>query len=81
VEGTSQLSDIDYCEEDPELEGRNEIARFLDDAFPGTRETLVDVASRNDAPDRVVDAVACLPTGQVFQNVHEVWVMLGGKID
>lgn len=65
---------------DPDREGRDEIARFLGrNAFPGTRETLVDAATRNNAPDRVVDAVTCLPTGQVFQNVHEVWVTLGGK--
>jgi Protein of unknown function (DUF2795) len=62
-----------------DLEARSKIARHLrPSAFPADRETLVNDARSNHAPEPVIRALERLPEGTSFQNVEAVWEALGG---
>lgn len=65
-----------------DVEGRAELATYLDRTpFPAVREQLIGLAMDRRAPDRLVDLLRELPSGQVFTNVAEVWHVLGGGIE
>jgi Protein of unknown function (DUF2795) len=65
-----------------DVEGRSDLARYLGiSAFPGNRQTLVDVATDNNAPDAVVVTLQRLPDGREYQNVNDVWETLGGATE
>lgn len=65
-----------------DVEGRSELARFLDrSAFPAVGTALVDNAMSNEAPDKVVAELRRLPAGREFANVGEVWAALGGGVE
>lgn len=65
-----------------DVQWRSELARFLEhSAFPGSRETLMDSARSNDAPDQLVELLALLPPAREFQHVQEVWEALGGNVE
>jgi hypothetical protein len=62
-----------------DVEGRAELAEYLRGAgFPAVREQLIWSAEDNHAPERIVDRLRTLPSGRTFDNVAEVWVVLGG---
>jgi hypothetical protein len=62
-----------------EVELRSELAMHLNprSAFPGDVSDLLGALDDTNAPDRIRDLVRRLPTGQVFQNVGEVFEALG----
>lgn len=65
-----------------DVEGRAEIARFLDrTAFPATRSALVDDLREHNAPQHIVDLVGELPADREFRNVQEAWSALGGGVE
>jgi Protein of unknown function (DUF2795) len=65
-----------------DVEGRSDLARYLGiSAFPGNRQTLVDVATDNNAPDAMLATLQRLPDGREFQNVNDVWETLGGATE
>jgi hypothetical protein len=62
-----------------EIEERSELARWLKpSAFPGDRQTLIDAARENQAPDAVLERLSGLPEGK-YENVNELWTSLGGR--
>jgi hypothetical protein len=62
-----------------EFEERSELARWLNpSAFPGDRQSLIDAAKENQAPDSVLEKLSRLPEGK-YENVNEVWTALGGR--
>ncbi len=62
-----------------EIEERSEMARWLKpSAFPGDRQTLLDAARENQAPDAVLERLSGLPEGN-YENVNELWTVLGGR--
>ncbi|MFP5347905.1 MAG: DUF2795 domain-containing protein [Actinomycetes bacterium] len=61
-----------------DVEERSDIARFLGiSAYPGDRESLLQTARQNQAPDAVLDDLSRLPEGQQFENVQDVVRALG----
>jgi hypothetical protein len=62
-----------------ELEARSDLARSISPSvFPADRDALLESASRNRAPQPVLDRLIRLPAGQVFENPEAVWRALGG---
>ena len=62
-----------------DVERRSELASYLDrTSFPAVRTQLVEDATSNNAPDRVLAELRQLPDGREFANVNEVWSALGG---
>lgn len=65
-----------------DVEGRSELARYLGPScFPAAGEMLLEAAAMNGAPERVLNELRSLPSGQEFVNVAEVWTRLGGGIE
>jgi hypothetical protein len=59
--------------EDPYVDARAEIARFLGpSAFPGDKATLVEVARDNQATDDVMRVLQDLPPDTTFNTTQEV---------
>lgn len=65
-----------------DVEGRAELASYLDrSAFPCNRDGLVEDATQNSAPDRILEELRRLPGDGDFPNVSEVWVALGHAVE
>ncbi len=61
-----------------DVAGRNELASHLRyTEFPADRERLLTVATEMQAPDRVIAELSRLPDNQTFENVTDVWEVLG----
>ena len=64
------------------VEERSRLAAYLGkEVWPATGEQLLEVARGRDAPDVVVDRLAQLPPGRVFDNLQEAWITLGGGVE
>lgn len=61
-----------------DVEDRSDLARYLGRVYPADRAGLIEAARGNSAPDRLVSMLAKLPEGQQFENVQDVWTVLGG---
>jgi hypothetical protein len=67
----------DAASDDYEL--RSEIARHLEpSAFPASRDEIIGVAPREQAPDEVLRWLERLPEGR-YPNFEAVWEALGGR--
>jgi hypothetical protein len=68
---------------DPDdVDGRAELAGFIGkDPYPLVREQVIDLVKDRQAPDRVIDLVRRLPSGQEFHNINEVWTAVGGHVE
>ena len=65
-----------------EVEERSRLAAYLGkEVWPATGEQLLEVARGREAPDVVVDRLAQLPPGRVFENLQEAWAELGGGVE
>jgi hypothetical protein len=65
-----------------EIEQRSELARHLGPApFPGDRDSLLEAARKEYAPDAVIRQLESLPPGEQFENVQAVWVALGHETE
>ena len=61
---------------------RRELVRHLHASwFPCDRTTLLEGASREDAPDEILALLEALPEGRRFRTMYEVWGALGGDTD
>jgi Protein of unknown function (DUF2795) len=68
--------------ESDDVEGRAELAGYVGkDPYPMRREQILDLVIDRQAPDRVIDLVRRLPSGQQFQNINEVWTAIGGHVE
>jgi hypothetical protein len=73
--------DMPVLDEGP-LDERAELARHIAPAdWPADRSSLIEVASRDHAPDEVLAALRQLPAEARFANVQEVWSALGGPTE
>jgi hypothetical protein len=61
-----------------DVERRSEIASYLGRIWPCTAEQLVQVATANSAPDRVLTALRALPSDQTYENLQDVWLSVSG---
>ena len=62
-----------------DVEERSRLAAYLGkEVWPATGEQLLEVARGRQAPDLVVDRLAELPPGRVFETLQEAWSELGG---
>ena len=67
--------------DDDEAAARSELARFLQpSAFPARAGQLIESAKEAFATDEVLTLLGTLPD-QVFENVQEVWIALGGDVE
>jgi hypothetical protein len=68
---------------DPDaIEARSDLARFLDrNAFPGSRDDLLAVLARHNAPEALTSMVAGLPRGVTFSAFHDVVEALGLPVE
>lgn len=65
-----------------DVEERSRLAAYLGrQVWPATGEQLLEVARSRQAPDVVLDRVAELPPGRVFENLQAAWVDLGGGVE
>jgi hypothetical protein len=65
-----------------DVEGRSRLAAYLGKSvWPATGEQLVEVARGREAPDAVLDQLASLPRGRVFENLQDAWSELGGGVE
>lgn len=65
-----------------DLQGRSRLAAYLGkEVWPATGEQLLEVARSRSAPDVVVDQLASLPPGRVFDNLQAAWTELGGGVE
>jgi hypothetical protein len=65
-----------------EAEARADLARRLEPSkFPADRRDLIDAATEQGAPDRVLRMLAALPPDRSFRTVEEVWEAVGGRPD
>jgi hypothetical protein len=65
-----------------DVELRADLARHLEPSrFPTDRDGLVEAATEQAAPDRILRMLAELPPGRTFRNVEEVWEAVGGRPD
>ncbi len=64
-----------------DVEDRSQLATYLGRVYPADRETLLDAARRNSAPDRFLAELASLPEQHTFDNVQEVWAALGHGVE
>lgn len=61
---------------------RSDVARFLGKGlWPADRESVLDLARTNEAPDPVLATLERLPAGQQFENLQEVWTALGHSVE
>jgi len=64
-----------------DINGRAELARYLEPhRFPARPEELVVGAEELHAPDAVVAQLRRVPD-RVYDNVTDVWVALGGRVE
>jgi len=62
-----------------DVEERSRLAAYLGkEVWPATGEQLLEVARGRQAPDVVLDRLAELPAGRVFDNLQDAWHQLGG---
>lgn len=61
-----------------DVDRRSEIASHLGRSWPATSAQLLEVASGNAAPDRVLDSLRGLPAGRSYGNLQEVWGDVSG---
>jgi hypothetical protein len=62
-----------------DVELRSELASYLDrSTFPAVRAQLMEQATENHAPERVLDEIRRLPDGREYVNVNDIWSTLGG---
>ncbi|MDQ3610716.1 MAG: DUF2795 domain-containing protein [Actinomycetota bacterium] len=61
-----------------DIERRSELASFLGRVWPATTEQLLEVATDNAAPDRVLDLLRSLDPGRSYATLQEVWAELSG---
>lgn len=61
-----------------DVEGRSELASHLGRSWPTTSEQLLLVATGNEAPDRVLEALRGLPPGRIYANLQQVWSAVSG---
>jgi Protein of unknown function (DUF2795) len=60
-------------------EARAELARHLEPSvFPAAKESLLESASSQGAPNAVIGTLQRLPDGKTFRTFEEVWEALGG---
>jgi uncharacterized protein DUF2795 len=65
-----------------EVEARAELASYIGRAdYPLVGQQLLELVMERDAPDRVLDEVRRLPSGQTFENLQAVWVSLGHEVE
>lgn len=65
-----------------DIDGRSDLARYLSrQTWPAGRETLVQLAAEQHAPDRVLQQLSGLPANERFENVSDVWTTLGGGVE
>jgi len=62
-----------------DVERRSELAGYLGRVWPATSEQVLAVAVENDAPDAVLSSLRHLPPGQSFENLQELWIVVGGE--
>ena len=80
-------ANVDYSPEaaaipDAEVEARSELARYAAPAdWPADKDTLLEVAQSDFAPDRVIERLSQLPDGERFENVAAVWEATGGATE
>ena len=61
---------------------RSRLAAYLGkEVWPATGAQLVEVARGREAPDVVLDRLAQLPPGRVFDNLQDAWSELGGGVE
>jgi len=61
-----------------EVEARSRLGRYVPmSSLPGRRDDLLIGAHDLHAPDDILETLASLPDGEVFQTVSEVWAALG----
>jgi hypothetical protein len=64
-----------------DINGRTDLARYLEHRqFPARPDELAAHAQARHAPDAVVDQLRQVPD-RVYENVTEVWVALGGRVE
>lgn len=61
-----------------DIERRSELASFLGRVWPATTEQLREVATGNDAPERVLDLLRGLTPSRSYANLQEAWAELSG---
>ncbi len=61
-----------------DVERRSELASYLGRVWPATTEQLLDVATGNAAPERVLDLLRSLAPGRSYATLQEVWAELSG---
>ncbi|HEX6873090.1 MAG TPA: DUF2795 domain-containing protein [Micromonosporaceae bacterium] len=67
---------------DAEREGRARLGMYLPrSAFPADRDTLIQAAEDNRAPDDVVEQLTQLPDNHTYDTVARVWAALGHGLD
>ena len=65
-----------------DVEERSRLAAYLGkQVWPATGQQLVEVARSRQAPDVVLDRLAELPGGRVFDNLQDAWTELGGTVE
>ncbi len=66
-----------------DVEGRAELATYVHrSVFPCDRDTLIEDATANSAPARVLDELRRLPDGdRHYTNVGDVWAALGHGVE
>lgn len=61
-----------------DVERRSEIASYLGRIWPATSAQLLEVATGNAAPERVLDTLRGLPAGRSYDNLQDVWIDVSG---
>jgi hypothetical protein len=65
-----------------DVEERSRLAAYLGkEVWPATGEQLVEVARGREAPDVVLQRLAELPPGRIFDNLQDAWTELGGPVE
>ena len=78
--GDRGLGDEDVLDHD-EVEARSVMASYLrPSVWPADRETLVAVASEENAPGWVLERLSQLPDG-TFSHTEAAWEALGGRVE
>ncbi len=61
-----------------DVERRSELASYLGRVWPATTEQLLDLATGNFAPERVLELLRGLTPGRSYATLQEVWSELSG---
>jgi Protein of unknown function (DUF2795) len=65
-----------------DVEERSELATFLGkDVYPAERQALLERATANAAPERVLRRLEQLPEDRRYENVQDIWSTLGGGVE